>query len=358
MEGVLYESFSDAAKQMGLLENFTEAEICMEEAKTAMCSPRQLRFLFILLITEGAAALTIFNIHKEYMQADFELNNKLPSHLAENEMLKDLSLRLESYSKHLSDYNLPLPHDDSTEVDKERLPHNVQRNRNLSTKAITHLNLEQITVFNDLRNHIDNEIPGAFYLNGGPGRGRSFLLSTIASYTRGQGKIALCCASSGFVATMYPGGRTAHNLFRIPVMEDEFDLNKIQCDIPDRSQRATLLREASLIIFDEITMTHKNNLQAIDDVLKKVRKEPTVPFGGIIFLCAGDFRQILPIINNGTRADTVDATIKKSTLWNDFTLHNLVTPVRQQNDVEFSQFIDSIADGTYPHTPEGKVTLN
>ena len=76
----------------------------------------------------------------------------------------------------------------------------------------------------------------------------------------------------------------------------------------------------------------------------------------IIFLCAGDFRQILPIVRNGSRADTVDATIQKSTLWNSFTLFKLTTPVRQQYDPEFSKFIDSIADGTYPHTLDGKVT--
>ena len=157
---------------------------------------------------------------------------------------------------------------------------------------------------------------------------------------------------------MYSGRLTAHNLFRLRVVEDDFDLNKIQCDIPHRSQRAALLREACLIIFDEITMTHRNNLRAIDEVLRKVRNEPNEPFGGVVFLCAGDFRQILPIVKNGTRADTVDATIKNSPLWNEFKLHELTTPVRQQHDVEFSLFIDSIANGTCPSTPEVKVTMH
>ena len=249
----------------------------MEEARTAMCSPRQLRFLFIILITEGAPALTLFTIHHEFMHADFRLNKKLPFHVAQNEMLKDLSLCLESYGRLLSDFSLPMPKDDSTEIDKEVLRHSVEQNDTTSKTAVDSLNHEQATIFAQVKTHLDNNTSGAFYLNGGPGRGKSFLLSTIAAYTRGKGKIALCCASSGFVATMYAGGRTAHNLFKIPVLEDEFDLNKIQCDIPSTSQRAALLREASLVIFDEVTMTHKCNLQAIDDILRKVRKVPDTP---------------------------------------------------------------------------------
>lgn len=177
---------------MRLLENLTEAEICMEEARTVIYSPRQLRFLFVLLITEGAAALSLFNLHKEFMQADFQLNRKLSSLLAENELLKDISLRLEAYSKLLSNYNLPLPQDDSTEIDKERLRHNAQQNHSTSVEAVSHLNLEQSAIFNNIRKHIDNASPGAFYLNSGPGRGKSFLLSSIAAYTREHSKIALC----------------------------------------------------------------------------------------------------------------------------------------------------------------------
>ena len=105
-------------------------------------------------------------------------------------------------------------------------------------------------------------------------------------------------------------------------------------------------------------MTHKNNLQAIDEVLRKVRNEPNKPFGGIIFVCAGDFRQTLPIVRNGTRAETVDSTIKMSYLWKHFTRYNLTIPVRQQNDPEFSKFIDAIADGTYPQDADSKVTLH
>ena len=39
------------------------------------------------------------------------------------------------------------------------------------------------------------------------------------------------------------------------------------------------------------------------------------PFGGVVTLLAGDFRQILPVVRNGRTADIVDAALTRSALW-------------------------------------------
>ncbi len=39
------------------------------------------------------------------------------------------------------------------------------------------------------------------------------------------------------------------------------------------------------------------------------------PFGDIIFVMLGDFRQVLPIIPRGSHADILSTSIKKSYLW-------------------------------------------
>lgn len=41
----------------------------------------------------------------------------------------------------------------------------------------------------------------------------------------------------------------------------------------------------------------------------------TSPMGGVTLLLSGDFRQTLPVIQGGTRADQVKACLKKSSLW-------------------------------------------
>ena len=38
-------------------------------------------------------------------------------------------------------------------------------------------------------------------------------------------------------------------------------------------------------------------------------------FGGRVFIFSGDWRQILPVIKRGTRAQVVNATLKRSHLW-------------------------------------------
>ena len=150
------------------------------------------------------------------------------------------------------------------------------------------------------------------------GRGKTFILNTVISYVRGKGQIALCCASSAFAAALYPGGRTAHNLFKIDVLTERGIGQKVQCNVSPTSERAHLLQMASVAIWDEFVMSNKENFEAVDEMLKTLRQRPDFPCGGFLFIGAGDFRQIPPIEENGTRSDTVAGSIKYSKLWSVF----------------------------------------
>ncbi|XP_055337067.1 ATP-dependent DNA helicase pif1-like [Paramacrobiotus metropolitanus] len=215
-----------------------------------------------------------------------------------------------------------------------------------ATESIEKLNDEQRGFFVSVLTNVENGTGGAYYLDGGPGRGKSFLLKTVVNYFRGMKKIVLCCASTGFVAVMYDGGRTAHNLFRLPVKDDPYDLSPIECDVRNHSQRASLLKSADLIIWDEFIMMHRQNVEAVDAMLRRIRNEPEKVFGGILFIGAGDFRQIPPIIPFATRETIVQASVKSSFLWKHFLKYTLRIPVRQLADVEYAEFCDRIGNGT------------
>jgi hypothetical protein len=58
-----------------------------------------------------------------------------------------------------------------------------------------------------------------FFLEGKPGRGKMFVVNAICNHLRGENHIILIVGSSALAATLYDGGRTAHNLFQIPVTE-------------------------------------------------------------------------------------------------------------------------------------------
>jgi hypothetical protein len=56
------------------------------------------------------------------------------------------------------------------------------------------------------------------------------------------------------------------------------------------------------------------------------------PFGGIVFVMGGDFRQILPVVVRGTRGQIVDACIKSSKMWDDVDVLKLTINMRVQDE--------------------------
>lgn len=112
------------------------------------------------------------------------------------------------------------------------------------------------------------------------------------------------------------GGRTAHSRFKIPIELN----NESTCNIKCGSPEAQLIIRSSLIIWDEAPMTNRYAFEALDRTLRDIMKEvdpefKNIPFGNKIILFGGDFRQILPVIKNGTKNQIINASIKSSTLW-------------------------------------------
>jgi len=61
-------------------------------------------------------------------------------------------------------------------------------------------------------------------------------------------------------------------------------------------------------------MSNKGAIEALDRTLKDLRNSDKV-MGGVTVVLSGDFRQTLPVIQRGTRADEVNASIQQSSVW-------------------------------------------
>jgi Cdc6-like AAA superfamily ATPase len=59
--------------------------------------------------------------------------------------------------------------------------------------------------------------PPSIYIDGRAGRGKTYLLYPVIGALRKQDEIILLSASSAFATKNYPGGRTTHYLYEIPV---------------------------------------------------------------------------------------------------------------------------------------------
>ncbi|XP_076911901.1 uncharacterized protein LOC143570021 [Bidens hawaiensis] len=62
-------------------------------------------------------------------------------------------------------------------------------------------------------------------------------------------------------------------------------------------------------------MTNKHAFEALDKTLRDILGCRNQPFGGKVIVFGGDFRQILPVVQHGTRQDVVNASISSSYLW-------------------------------------------
>ena len=108
-------------------------------------------------------------------------------------------------------------------------------------------------------------------------------------------------ASSGIAALLLDGGRTAHSRFKIPLELT----SSSTCNIKINSPEANLIRETKLIIWDEAPMAHRHAIEAVDRTIRDIMKsiDPSfkeIPFGNKVILFGGDFRQILPVVKDGS----------------------------------------------------------
>ncbi|CAN1812476.1 ATP-dependent DNA helicase PIF1 [Linum perenne] len=174
-----------------------------------------------------------------------------------------------------------------------------------------------------------------------------------------EGKIVLVVASSGIAATLLPDGVTAHSRFKIPLEVD----NLSTCMVKKGTEVAELLKEATLIVWDEAPMVHRLSFEAVDRTLCDLMNTPLSgpqysPFGGKTVLLGGDFRQTLPVVPKGSREDNINASLPRSYLWNFCTLLHLHINMRINSlpintlpifgGMQFSDWVLAIGNGTLP----------
>ncbi|QRW12340.1 ATP-dependent DNA helicase PIF1 [Ceratobasidium sp. AG-Ba] len=129
------------------------------------------------------------------------------------------------------------------------------------------LNNEQLAAFDNIYHSVVEDQGCTFFLDGPAGTGKTFLYKALCYQLRSEGKIVLCVASSGIAALLLPGGRTSHSRFKIPV---ENLTEASNCNISKTSDLAGLIRQTSLIIWDEVPVQHKHCAEAFDRTARDI----------------------------------------------------------------------------------------
>ncbi|KAL4112576.1 hypothetical protein QTP88_016331 [Uroleucon formosanum] len=307
VNNIEYPKFQATCKALGLLEDDNQWDFALEEAALSR-SPNKMRELFsvILIFCHPSDASSLWTKYKD----DFSDN-----------------IRRQYYRQHL----------ENNITDSELY------NKSLVLMEDFVLNLGG----NNLKEY---DAPG--------GTGKTHLINILLAKVRSSYGIAITAASSGIAATLLHGGKTAHSAFKLPL-----NLNTIEiptCNINKQSNMANVLKKCKLIVWDECPMSHKKGFEALNNCLKDLRNS-NVLIGGVTVLLAGDFRQTLPIVPRGTRANKIAACTKSSYLWPKIEKFSLTKNMRvhlkeHKTAEQFSELLLKIGDGKYPECEEN-ITL-
>jgi hypothetical protein len=146
------------------------------------------------------------------------------------------------------------------------------------------------------------------FLTGRAGTGKTTFLKQVRDSS--FKKLAIVAPTG--VAAINAGGVTIHSFFQIPpglflpgarqewgssaqsIQTTQSLTRNLKLSQPKRE----ILQELELLIIDEVSMVRADTLDAIDTVLRFVRRQPQKPFGGVQVLFIGDLFQLPPVVND------------------------------------------------------------
>lgn len=219
VQGQVHLTFQEAAQAMGLFADQNEAELAIEEAIMMLKTPRQLRILFVHLLVNDCVItpLTLWNTYNTSMAMDHILQSGNNNEEGISRALFEIMKLLEEFGHTPSDYGLPHPGAQSTEVLHDILRWGVQAAL-LSSRANTarhSMSQEQVSIFDRIVEAAINYQPLLAFVDGKAGRGKTYLVNAVCDKLRSLGRIVLPTATSAFAAHLYPGGRTTHSTFKV-----------------------------------------------------------------------------------------------------------------------------------------------
>jgi hypothetical protein len=155
------------------------------------------------------------------------------------------------------------------------------------------IQIERNDVFN-LAFGFVTETSENIFLTGKAGTGKTTFLRYLKEHCA---KNIVIAAPTG-VAAINAGGVTLHSLFQLPFhpfLPTTSGRNDLLGKMKINKQRQQLLRKMELLVIDEISMVRADVIDAIDTILRSVRRKFQTPFGGVQLLCIGDLFQLPPV---------------------------------------------------------------
>ena len=209
------------------------------------------------------------------------------------------------------------------------------------------------------------------FLTGKAGSGKT----TFLKYIRTQTKKRCAVVAPTGIAAINAGGETIHSFLQLPFgpfvpgnaggfgaqPENVSDKHSLLARLRLRETKIQLLRKLQVLIIDEVSMVRADLLDAMDVVLRHIRRKYEVPFGGLQMVFIGDLFQLPPVARDD------DWEILRQYYPGTYFFDSVVlrqhpplyielTKVYRQKDVVFIDLLNRIRTGQT--TPQDIATLN
>ncbi|KAK9682574.1 hypothetical protein RND81_10G082900 [Saponaria officinalis] len=377
INGVVYSTYKAACNALGLLDGDDEWNVALNECAT-WSTAHQLRELFatILLFCEVTDPIKLWTTHWEKLSDDILPRQRrrlgigdlsLNEDQIKNYALYEVEMILNRNNRSLKQFpDFPFPDCMLLQISQNRLimeeqDYNEEAMATQAKQMEVDLNPDQRKVYSDVIEAVLKKKGSVYFVYGSGGTEKTYLWKTMITRLRSQGYIVLAVASSGIAALLLLAGRTAHSRFAIPLNLTDSTSFRIE----QGSDLVQLIRQTSLIIWDEAPMMHRHAFEAVDRAFRDIMHldDPMAKdrvFGGKTVVLGGDFRQILLVVPRKGRMDIVDASISKSPqIWPYCNVLRLVKNMRltlgkNEHDADeiasFGKWVLDIGNGKIPTT--------
>ncbi|KEH17658.1 PIF1-like helicase [Medicago truncatula] len=292
----------------------------------------------------------------------FSRDLRLGDNDLKNMCLIEIEMLLQENGRSLTDFkSMPMANaaDMPTFTNKlivDELNYNKDKREKTHADMLLMLVDEQRCVHDKIMESVDSDDDGFFFIHGYSGTGKIFIWKTLLVAVRSKGLIVLNVASSDIATLLLPGGRTAHSTLPVPIEINEASSLTMEKDSP----RADLAPMMYRWCFEAVDQS-MHDIISKNDPLNEFR-----PFGGMIVVLGGDFRQILSVVRKGMRQDIVDASINSSKIWPYCNVLRLTVnmilgassgPAEQEETANFGKWILSIGDGNDASNENGEMKV-
>lgn len=174
------------------------------------------------------------------------------------------------------------------------------------------------------------------FLSGSAGTGKTYLLNQYIKYLR-ERKVPVAVTASTGIAATHANGMTIHAWAGIGI-KNQITPSELQA-MKRKKYLKDKLEHAKVLIIDEISMLHKNQLDLVNTVLKYF-KNTDAAFGGIQVIFSGDFFQLPPVGKDNESTRDKFAFMSKAWLEAQLAICYLTEQYRQEDNQ-----LDTILNG-------------